>query len=146
MEDLSVDTSNLEREEILAQLRQTSSIQGTAKLQNTLKNFLIIDHPIYEFLSELTNDVLRTISSIILKKTGNYDYGHIRNAIANEMFKKFPRAPLTSLAWILENEKMPNETDFNVILKNFPFSKTKQFLFHTEKRKLIREKKGQKLI
>ena len=81
-----------------------------------------------------------------MKKAGNRDYSRIRKALANEMFKQFPRAPLTSLVWILENEKMPNETDFNVILKNFPFSKTKQFLFHTEKRKLIREKKGQKLI
>ena len=129
-----MDTSNLEREEILALLNQTSSVQGKAKLKITLKNFLIKNHPIYDFLGQLTNNSLKVACEIIFKKTGNRDYSRIRKALANEMFKQFPRAPLTSLVWILENEKLPNETDFNVILKNFPFSK--QYPFYAEKEKL----------
>ena len=145
MEDLSVDTSNLEREEILAKLGQTSSLQGSAKLKIALKNFLIKNHPIYEFLGELTNNDLRTASNIILKKTGNSDFTGIRKALANDMFKKFRRAPLTSLAWILENGKMPNETDFDLILKNFPFSKIRQFPLNSEKKKTQKRKENTKI-
>ena len=95
-----MDTSAFNRDEILDKLGQVSSPQQTDKLKSLLQNILMKNHPIYTYLSQLTSTDLKKGSQIILEKQGNYQYARIRKALTKEMFKKFPKAPLTTLIGI----------------------------------------------
>ena len=121
MEDPSVDISDfadLGRKEILAKLGQSPSLHdGSDKLHIKFKKFLQKNHPIHGYLSQLSNNDLKLASLTIFGSAGNYDYDRIKRGVANEMFKKFPRAPLATLIWILRNRKIPTEIEFNNIRK-----------------------------
>ena len=43
----------------------------------------------------------------------------MRKSLANEMFLKFQKAPLTTLIWILRNRKIPTDISFDTI-KDLP--------------------------
>merc|ERR1711884_17706 len=46
-----------------------------------------------------------------------HQYDRMRKSLANEMFKKFAKNPLAALIWILRNERIPTEIEFNAILQ-----------------------------
>ena len=66
MEDLSVDTTDMERKEILAKLGLTSSRKTTDKLKTFLKNSLMKNHQIHNYLSQLSSNDLKSVSLIVL--------------------------------------------------------------------------------
>ena len=43
----------------------------------------------------------------------------MRKYLANQMFKRFPKAPMTTLIWIEQNEKIPTEIEFDLILQDY---------------------------
>ena len=45
-------------------------------------------------------------------------YERIKKALANEMFKRFPRAPLATLIWTLKMGKLPTESEFQTLAGN----------------------------
>ena len=118
MED-SIDIDSLERAEILAKLDLgQSSPLGTEKLRNMLKCVLKRNHSIHVYLSQLSQECLKKLYLIIFQKPVNHrQYDKIKKALSNEMFKKFPKAPLNTLTWIKNTEKIPTEIDFDIILK-----------------------------
>ena len=59
-------------------------------------------------MGQLTNKELKSASVTKLGKTA-ISYDRIKQALANEIFEKFPRAPLATLIWILRVEKVPTE-------------------------------------
>merc|ERR1712018_1127565 len=83
-----------------------------------LRNILQKGHPIHEYVLHLSQGNLNKLYLIIFEKSGNSKYDKMRISLANTMFKKFPKAPLTTLTWILENGKIPTETEFEVLIKN----------------------------
>lgn len=111
MEDLSLDISDLDREAIIAMLGQSSSAQKTDKLKVMLKRSLMENHKIHKYLVQLTHIDLKKASMIIFENGGK-DYNCI-----DEMFKKFPRAPLGTLIWILWNEAVPSDLQFELMLQ-----------------------------
>jgi len=110
MEDpLSVDINSLERSEILARLDPKPSYHcNTERLRNMLRNLLEKHHPIHNYLSEMSRENLRNLYMIIFEKSGNFKYAQMQKSVANEMFLKFPKAPLATLIWIKRNKKKPN--------------------------------------
>ena len=68
-------------------------------------------------MGQLTNKELKSASVTKLGKTA-ISYDRIKQALANEIFEKFPRAPLATLIWILRVEKVPTETDFELIIQS----------------------------
>ena len=113
MEDLSVDTSNLERAQILTKRGQCpSSTKGKTKLQLELKNSLEENHSIHSYLGQLTWKELKDVSFLILNRNDIRSYDRIKKMIAIDMFKNFLRAPLATLIW-----KIPKKSQFDNILQ-----------------------------
>ena len=75
------------------------------------------NHFIHQYLSQLAQADLRIANQIVFQKAGNHGYDKIRRALANEMFRNFPKAPLAALIWTLRNRKIPSEIDQADILK-----------------------------
>ena len=55
----------------------------------------------------------------VFENSGYRKYNRMKRALTNEMFKKFSKAPLTTLIWIEQNGKIPTQTDFDTILKDY---------------------------
>ena len=119
MEDPSVDTSLLERSEVLTRLDLNQSHSEIIKLRIRLKNLLQKDHPIHGYLGQLGKEVLKKLYLIIFEKSGNGQFVQMRKSLANQMFKRFPKAPMTTLIWIEQNGKIPTKIEFDMILKDF---------------------------
>ena len=118
MEDPSVDTITLDRKEVLARLNlKPSSSFSTIDLRTKLKNSLQRNHPIHQYLSQLSNEDLGKLFMIIFKKSGCRKYDKMRKSVANNMFMTFPQAPLTTLIWMKCNKKVPTNIEFDIILK-----------------------------
>ena len=119
MEDpYSVDISTLGRKELLAKLDLgPSSSLGTEKLRNLLSKNLQKDHLIHSYVDKLSLESLRKLYMVIFEKSGSRQYEKMRRALTNEMFKKFPKAPLGAIIWIVRNGKVPTETEFHLMLK-----------------------------
>ena len=95
----------------MSKLGLTLSTQGKAKVQTMLKRLLMKNHFIHQYLSQLAQADLRIANQIVFQKAGNHGYDKIRRALANEMFRNFPKAPLAALIWTLRNRKIPSEID-----------------------------------
>ena len=118
MEDQSVDISALDRKEILARLDpKPKSTFDTGRLRVILKNSLQKNHYNHVYLSQLNKENLKKLYIIIFEKPGNRKFDQMRKSLANEMFLKFPKIRLGSLIWILRNEKVPNEIEYDFILR-----------------------------
>ena len=115
MDDLSVYTDDLKRSDLLTKLGQsTSSSKGSDKLKIQLKHLLEKNHIIHKYLNQLTNKKLKYACLIIIEKDDIRDYGRIKKAVASEMFKRFPKAPLATFIWILKSGK--SQQKLNMIL------------------------------
>ena len=119
MEDPSVDVTFLCRKDILARLDLKSSHHDTGRLKVILRNVLKKNHPIHKYLSQLSHENLNQLYLNIFEKHGNRKYEQMRKSLANEMFLKFQKAPLTTLIWILRNRKIPTDISFDTI-KDLP--------------------------
>ena len=117
MEDPSVEVAFLNRKEILKRLDLESSHYDTGRLKVNLKNLVKRNHPIHNYLSQLSHEHLKELFMNIYHKSSKSQYEKMKKAMANEMFNKFPKAPLTTLVWILKNGKIPTEMEFDFILK-----------------------------
>ena len=118
MEDLSVDTSHLERKDILVKLGQSAtSSTGTAKLHIQLKKFLQKDNPILRYLNQLSQENLKGLYLIIFPGL-RYRTERVKTSLANDMFKRFPKAPTRVLAYIIQKGKLPIDTELENIYMN----------------------------
>ena len=118
MEDPSVDTITLDRKEILARLNlKSSSSFSTIDLRTKLKHSLQKNHPIHQYLSQLSKEDLNKLFVTIFEKSGLGKYDKMRKSLANNMFMTFPQAPLTTLIWMNSNKKVPTSIEFDSILK-----------------------------
>ena len=68
-------------------------------------------------MGQLTNKELKSASVTTLGKTA-ISYDRIKQALANEIFEKFPRAPLATLIWTFRMGKRPTVTEFELIIQN----------------------------
>ena len=82
-----------------------------------LKRLLMKNHFIHQYWSQLAQADLRIANQIVFQKAGNHGYDKIRRALANEMFRNFPKAPLAALIWTLRNRKIPSEIVYADILE-----------------------------
>ena len=123
MEDQSVDISTLDRKEILAKLDlKPSSSLNTTDLRNKLRNVLQRNNPIHRYISQLNKEDLENLFLLIFGRSGLSRFDRIRKSMANEMFIKFPRAPLTTLTWIERNKKVPTDIEFGIILNEVSYN------------------------
>ena len=115
----SVDVSALGRKEIMAKLGlgQSSPLR-TERLRTEARRRLKKDHKIHKYISQLSQESLSELYMIIFKKSGHRHYDQLKSAMTNGMFKKFPKAPLTTLIWIRQSGKIPTEIEFTEILQN----------------------------
>ena len=120
MEDISVDVSTLGREEILTRLGESpkSTIQ-IERARSKLCKILKKDHPIHTYLRELKNEHVENLCLVIFQEAGHSRYNQMRQAIAKTIFTSFPKAPLTTIKWILKRGKLPIEAELDLIYEGY---------------------------
>ena len=95
MEDPSVYMNSLERTELLCKLDlDTKSSLKTDRLRTELKNRIPKNHPIHGYVSQLSQDSLTMLYMTVFENSGYRKYDRMKRALTNEMFKKFPKAPI----------------------------------------------------
>ena len=103
------------RSEILSQLNLTNSKQTTDRLKGMLVRYLLLHHPIKNFLDRMQSAEVKKIYNSLVKEPTIKHIDRIRKFIIEEFFKMCPWAPLTSLKFFLESGKIPDRTQTDLI-------------------------------